>query len=503
MKNIKNIVILLTALSLASCSNFDDLNTNGDAATTVKSSLLATGAIIGVIKPETSKSFVNDQAFVSKYMSWGENSVGYNDFGSASFGVYTSMTNYQLMADVASDADKNAYEGLSYFLKAYALYNLTIAVGDIPYSEILQGKKGVLKPKYDTQKEVFVGILDLLDKAYSLLSKASKFDGDPVYSGDVTKWTKLTNAFELRVLINLSKKESDTALNVKSKFSEVYNRGVLMTSNDDNFQLKFSDKAGQYYPFYINQNKFYMYPIISTTFINILKKYKDYRMFYYLEPSTTKISSGLSESSWDAYIGVDATDAYENIKAAYVSGNFCGVNKRYIYEVSGEPFFLVSYSEQNFVLAEGALRGWISKDPSEFYNKAIRAGLEFTASNTLSKYNHGMEITESVISNYLNSSAVKLSGTSDENLQKIMEQKYISEFMQCPYLPYYDFRRTGYPVIPVNPNTNKNYKAPEKMPVRWLYPDDEFSYNKDNLQEALDRQYGGEDEVNKVMWLLK
>ncbi|HCM22283.1 MAG TPA: SusD/RagB family nutrient-binding outer membrane lipoprotein, partial [Porphyromonadaceae bacterium] len=76
-------------------------------------------------------------------------------------------------------------------------------------------------------------------------------------------------------------------------------------------------------------------------------------------------------------------------------------------------------------------------------------------------------------------------------------------FMQLPYQPYFDYRRTGYPKFSINPKTNMNFNAPDKIPVRWKYPEVEISYNKANLEEALQRQFGGSDEINKLMWILQ
>ena len=70
------------------------------------------------------------------------------------------------------------------------------------------------------------------------------------------------------------------------------------------------------------------------------------------------------------------------------------------------------------------------------------------------------------------------------------------------YQPYYDYRRTGYPVLPVNPETSQNFNAPDKLPMRWQYPDVEISYNTENVETAIQRQYGS-DEVNGVMWILQ
>lgn len=41
------------------------------------------------------------------------------------------------------------------------------------------------------------------------------------------------------------------------------------------------------------------------------------------------------------------------------------------------------------------------------------------------------------------------------------------------------------------------------MPVRWLYPSAEYDYNKANVEAAVQRQFNGSDEVNKLMWILQ
>ena len=66
---------------------------------------------------------------------------------------------------------------------------------------------------------------------------------------------------------------------------------------------------------------------------------------------------------------------------------------------------------------------------------------------------------------------------------------------------FYDNRRTGYPVLPLNPESNLN-TDPDKFPVRRMYPQDELDYNRQNVQEAIDRQYGGSDDFNELMWIL-
>ena len=74
--------------------------------------------------------------------------------------------------------------------------------------------------------------------------------------------------------------------------------------------------------------------------------------------------------------------------------------------------------------------------------------------------------------------------------------------MQYPMDAYYEYRRTGYPVLPINPNTNRNTDK-NKIPVRWMYSTWEYDDNKENVEEAVQRQYEGIDDYNKLMWILK
>ena len=90
--------------------------------------------------------------------------------GRASFSDYAYLQDYKNMAELAPESNKSAYEGLAALLKAYVLFNHTLEVGDIPYSQILQGEEGLLTPVYDTQKDVCLGVLEDLQEAYSKLS---------------------------------------------------------------------------------------------------------------------------------------------------------------------------------------------------------------------------------------------------------------------------------------------------------------------------------------------
>ena len=111
-------------------------------------------------------------------------------------------------------------------------------------------------------------------------------------------------------------------------------------------------------------------------------------------------------------------------------------------------------------------------------------------------------MTNEVKEEYLNNPKIQLSSNKEENIEKILVQRYLASFFQHPWDVYYDYRRTGYPKLPINPDTNQNTDH-DKIPVRWMYPQSEYDYNQENVEAAIQRQFDGVDNVNKVMWIIQ
>jgi hypothetical protein len=91
--------------------------------------------------------------------------------------------------------------------------------------------------------------------------------------------------------------------------------------------------------------------------------------------------------------------------------------------------------------------------------------------------------------------------TDANGLTQILTQKYVAFFMNSGYESYYNWRRTGIPAFSqgdVGIGTGNNL-----IPLRWQYPQDEITYNNANYKTAVTAQYGGTDDVNAKMWLIK
>lgn len=502
---IKLFMMSIVLISVTSCDNFDTINTNPDKPNQSSPGMLATKMLLDITKTGGAKNFLYHN-MASKHISWGEGAEDYqyNLFKRASFDDYTILMNGVKMVEQATDQEKEAYTGLAKFIKAYKLFYHSLEVGDIPYKDILHGEEGNLTPVYDTQKEVMLQILQDLDQAYTHFSTGGSFNGDPIHEGDPEKWKKTVSAFQLKVLINLSRKEADGDLQIKERFARIVNNNSLMASNSDNFQLVYANKANQVYPFHYTQTKHYVYTMVATTLVDRLKEYEDYRLFYYANPAKAKTDAGVPEDSYEAYIGVDPSDPINVVIEKYNTGEFCGMNDRYTQLPEGEPLMRISYAEHNFNIAEAIVRGWIQGDAAAYYKKGIEASFRFIESHTPdnNEYHHGRKITDEVITATLNNSKIQLTGDKESDIEKILTQKYLASYLQHPWDSYFEYRRTGYPVLPINPETNQN-PVSTQLPKRWMYPQGEYDYNSENVNAAVSRQFGGVDEVNKLMWILE
>ncbi|WP_316823527.1 SusD/RagB family nutrient-binding outer membrane lipoprotein [Pedobacter gandavensis] len=515
---LKYIAILpMLAIVSAGCKKFEDINSNPDRTTEVSSSILATGMILEVTKSEIGgqKGFM--QPFLlAKYLTWGEGQENfqYNKLNRADFSRLTLLRNIPPMEKYAtSDGLRKSYQALGHFIRAWQFFIASMQVGDIPYTDAIKGEsEKVLQPKYDAQKTVFLGILNELDQANQLFSEGANFDGDPIYGGKVDNWRRLVNSFELHVLINLYKKTADVDLKVLQRFNDILANRPLMRNYNDNFALAYNNVAGQNYPWsdvpagsgnsFVKSN----YTMLSNTLLAPMKALKDQRLFYYAKPSPVKITAGLLASDYDAYPGVEPSDAFSSLQTRRVGKDYADLNNRYVQLVNAEAVSLFSYWDLQFILAEASVRGWITGATAQsYYAAGISSSMNFVMASTpdLVDYNHNMKMDPSYINAFPATAGVALAGSTERQIEQIITQKYVANFLHGgKYSAWTENRRTGYPVFTLNSGTNLNTPT-TNFPLRWLYPGNELDYNSANVSAAIQSQYGGNDDVNQVMWILK
>ncbi|WP_119081217.1 SusD/RagB family nutrient-binding outer membrane lipoprotein [Chitinophaga alhagiae] len=487
------LLFLLLVAAFASCKKFEDFQINPNNPTIADPSLL-----LPAIERTAFSTISADAALASRYLVYTQSVSNSQYYGWQRSGMgYGNISQVVKMEQEAARTGKQNYRYIGKFFTSYFIVNMTQTFGDIPYSKMMQSIRynnvvdtAAIRPAYDKQQDVYRGVLDELKIASDSLSAAEvAVSGDLVYAGNIEKWKKLINSYTLRVLMSLSKKEGDAALNIKQRFSEIVSnpgKYPLLASNADNGRLPYYDITGNQYP-YFNNNSMKTDYYLDSTFVDILQELKDPRLFVFGKPTP---SSGLPVKDFNAYDGLRGSASLAQNTAKRGAGNASQINDRYSYQAINEPSVLMSYAELQFILAEAVVRGWITGDANTYYKNGISASLEF------SNFNSAYSATE--ISDYLAQPVVTLQPGSE--IRQIITQKYVSMFMNTGWQPFYEQRRTGFPAFDV---TGSGILNGGVVPKRWMYPNDEFTNNRVNVENAVKSQYPGGDDINGVMWILQ
>ncbi|MFD2517001.1 SusD/RagB family nutrient-binding outer membrane lipoprotein [Salinimicrobium flavum] len=497
-------IAVFSLLFATGCDDdFDEINTNPDTTTQASASLLSTQIILSVARFQgDAKAFISNSA-LPKYVGYaneGQMGTQYNSIGSSSFGGMNILPDVEKMVEYAEGGQaEDSYKGLAKFARAYMFYHLTMEMGDIPYSETGKGASGEYTPAYDRQEDVFLGILEELEEADQYFAVGESFAGDPTpFNGDPDMWRRATNSLRVKVLMSLSPKAE--ALNVPSRIQEIVNEGYLFENPGDYWGLEYSTQNP--HPLYSTNDLFTSKTILSSHLVDNLKRLNDNRLFYFAEPAGAKLLEGESESDEAAYVGVDVSMEYAQMNAMHSNDEFSLINLRYLTIENSEPRRLLSYAEQQLILAEANIRGWITQGTAEdYYEEGVKAALSYML-NVPADFAHGNPIDQDYINNYFTGEAA-FADNEEEQLKQIWMQRYILNFLVDGQTSFFEYRRTNYPEFPINPETSLNENNRNGLPLRWLYPGSEATYNRENLEAALDRQFDGFDEINKKMWLLK
>lgn len=363
--------------------------------------------------------------------------------GAWSYNLYApGMINTKIIMEKAVATNSPHYAGVAKILMAYHLGVTTDHWGDIPYSDALKGSKLEFKPKYDTQEKIYTTIFTLLDEALTDLKAASSLFSpgaeDLIYAGDLDKWEMAAYAMKARYSLHLAKIKgtsaySDALAAVAKSFK----------SNDDDFKFVFGSAYTNSNPIYQSEQERSGYYSASATYMDMLSATDDPRKEIYFDGS---VGSKPGEPNADAAI--------------------IGVN----YASAESPVYLLSYAEIKFIEAEARFK-LNSADPLavDAYNEGMKASLEREG-----VYGDGT---------WYNTNKIDASSVT---LAKIMNQKYLSSFLQVE--SWTDWRRTGFPVLALATGA-----VTSEIPRRLPYPDDERLYNTENMPAGLTI-------TNRVWW---
>ena len=230
------------SLSLASCNDWLDVNTDPDSPNN-KSALVENRL------PWIERWFMYEHGIVNMRTSCNIG-VFYSTTGTLGapdweFGGGSTTTPYQSwfvgcacnLPDMIEKAEKEGathYQGVGELLYAYGFMDMLDLYGEMPYTEAL-GASAV--PAYDNGKTIYEGCLERIDKAIELLqtpqsSTAVPLSAGDVAGGDVNKWLKLAYGLKARYLLRISKKAEfnpDLILDCLAKGPQSINDNLAFT----------------------------------------------------------------------------------------------------------------------------------------------------------------------------------------------------------------------------------------------------------------------------------
>jgi len=523
---IKIYTIVIVLLVMGSCQDFDVLVKNPNLPTAVPPSLLLTGALEHMNNQNSWDGKQGSQSaaqfYVSTYDYYGTNNYDQEPFIKTSNNfeytkVLQNLVQMDLEAKNAGQNDVNPYSALGKFLKAYYFNLMSQKMGDLPLSEALQAG-GNPTPKYDTQKEVYVQILKWLEESNSdlsalIASNDGTLSGDIYLGNDLSKWQKVVNSFTLRVLISLSKKESDADLNIKQKFAAIVSNPAkypVLSGLSDNLQYTFNAAYNPYPKNPTSLGRDGTRENVGSAFLNLTTTLNDPRTFIVATPAPAKLISGLTYKDHAAYVGAPAGASMSDLGVNAQGGQYSYVNAlRYSFDFAGskaEPAIILGYPELCFNIAEGINRGWATGNAATWYNNGVTAAMSFLGINEGSSIPvgnlTGTTIYGSVdnisVAAYLAQPAVQYQAGAT-GLTQILQQKYLAFWQNSNWEAFFNQRRTGVPTFSEGAGSGNG----NKIAKRWQYPRAEADANASNYNAAVQSQFGGEDTLNGLIWIIK
>ena len=494
---------LLTLVLISGCENgFDELNVNPNSPTTLNPLFTFNNALVNSTFPNdvlTFESAIVQQVFTPNGSTlaganFNQNNVPRN----AGLWVryYRDVIRYlvDIMAQTSADPNRSNLYNMARIWKAYVFMVLTDSYGDIPYTEAGLGFiSGNTFPKYDRQEVIYTDILKELTEASAALDAAkTRETGDVMYGGDTVKWKKLANSLLLRAGMRLSKVNPTVAQQTAQRALA----GGVFQSNADNSVIR-NDAAAYQNPTgtLVNgteANNYYL----TKYFVDYLKSTGDPRLgsiaARYVgaksgsEQTVARINRdpavqiGMPLGFDNNTVGAQATR--DGLASFY---DYSQVDRTRLAKLSS-PTFFVSHAQTQLLLAEAALRGWVTGSPADYYNAGVQAHME-----QMADFDPASAIPAAAITTYLTANPY----VAARGLELINTEYWVASFMNFPET-WANFRRTDLPVLTPNPYAAKTIQG--NFILRLTYPDSENSVNQGNLQEAVAAQ--GANSLDTPVW---
>lgn len=450
----------IIAFVVSSCdvASFDEgINQNPNLPTEAEPSQLVANAMLSLPGLSSSPQGEYNAQYLSEtiYVSGSH----YPETTTSFYWLYEGpLMNLQTAIENTNNANEAA---VAKILKSYYFWHMTDRWGDIPYAEALDGADN-FTPGYATQEEIYTSLFDSLKSAADQINPSGTLNNDIMYNGDMERWIKFSNTIRMLMALRLSEVNQQLA---ETEFTDAVDDGI-MESNEDNFVFQHLADAN-------NQNYWYGQIVespvrewwaVSENLVGMMESVSDPRLPVYADTT--------GSPSADDYVGLAFGTAEDENMPSRDELSLLGD----AIHAQDAPVYLVTYAQAKFARAEAAARGWTTEDAETHYNEAVEASVvQWTGSDD--------DVEELLQEEPYDPSAP---------IEQISDQRYIHLFMHG-YEAWAEYRRTGYPDDMVNPQGRD-------VPLRQAYTSDEALNNTENYEEAVQRQFNGENSIYGRLW---
>ncbi|MDF1549079.1 MAG: SusD/RagB family nutrient-binding outer membrane lipoprotein [Bacteroidales bacterium] len=467
--------LAIVAVLATSCSKFEEMNIDPNTPKTVPTSGLLTQAQANLVYNFNGELAQLGSQYVQHftqleytYKSNYDEGEGRSSFYSAYLGGLTDLQEIiRLNEDEATKSDAGKFGdnenqiAVAKILQTWAFHNITDVWGDVPYTDALRGSDDIIAPKYDTQEDIYDGLIAELDAAIAMInpSALSDLQGDLIFDGDMNMWKAFAESLRLRIAMRLSEVD-DTKANSLIDDADFANAFTTSAQYAEFQHLATEDEAN---PLYIDNVIIGGgdYFATANTLVDAMVALNDPRLPAY---ANLAANSG-------TYVGLE-------IGVTGDANDYSLPGDMYAEETA--PTVILVTAEILFIKAEAAQRGYIGGSAAQFYNDAITASMEYNG------------VDAAAIATYIAQPEVAYNATNWREL--IGTQKWLALYAQG-INAWAEWRRLDYPVL-----TPGAFAVLTEIPRRRAYPSDEYATNNANVMSAAANIPGGDKFTEKVWW---
>jgi hypothetical protein len=304
-------------------------------------------------------------------------------------------------------------------LEAYGYQLIADLYDGAPIQEGLQGDQGNFTPAWNTGEEVYEELLLRLDNALSkdfeLSTNRSPEDSDLLFGGDVDQWIRFANTLKLKLMIRYSGADPAKA---QTLISALVNSGAQFLETDASIN-GYYDQPDRGNPLYEADRRNLNTSTnlkASLTLVNFLEINGDPRINSFFD---LPVAGGPVKGMRQGTSSIPSTQ----LDSKTISG--ATVNPT-------DPVYFISLPEAYFLRAEAAARGFSNEDAKALYDAGVLAAFD----------RYGLDGSSFIApgGNY-----EYPGGTVEENVEAIIEQKWIAHVGGNSLEAWFDMLRTGYP----------------------------------------------------------